>query len=114
MDQASGELDQRLAAAHQAMRAQGDIQLQMQQAPLPKSPPAWISDFFKWLRKALEPIGRFFNWLDSLLPDWPYVKIIFWTLLAALALLFLWMAVQRFRHGEWRLPRLRRRVSSRR
>jgi hypothetical protein len=110
MEQASGDLDRRLVAAHDAMRAQGDIQLQMQQAPLPKPPPPWINDFFKWLRKALEPIGRFFNWLDSLLPDWPYIKIMFWTLLAVLALLFLWMAIQRFRHGEWRLPRLRRRA----
>ena len=110
MDQASGELDQRLAAAHRAMRAQGDIQLQMQPAPLPKPPPAWIGDFFKWLSKTLEPIGRFFDWLDSFLPDWPYVKIMFWALLAILVVLFLWMAIQRFRHGEWRFPRVRRRA----
>jgi hypothetical protein len=110
MEQAGGDLDRRLVAAHDAMRAQGNIQLQMQQAPLPKPPPSWIIDFFRWLRKSLEPIGRFFSWLDSFLPEWPYVKIIFWTLLAVLVLLFLWMAIQRFRHGEWRLPRLRRRA----
>jgi hypothetical protein len=110
MQQASGELDQRLSVAHRAMRAQGDIQLDMNQAPAQPPPPTWLTDFFRWLGKALEPIGRFFNWLDSFLPDLPYVKIIFWTLLAVLALLFLWVAIQRFRHGEWRLPRLRRRA----
>jgi hypothetical protein len=110
MQQASGELDQRLVAAHRAMRAQGDIQMDMRAAPAAPKPPTWLTDFFEWLGKALKPVGRFFRWVDSFLPDWPYVKIIFWTLVAAMALMFLWMAIQRFRHGEWRLPRLRRRT----
>lgn len=110
MEHKSGELDQRLVAAHDAMRAQGDVQLQMQQAPGLKPPPAWLNNFFKWLSETLKPVGRFFNWLDGLLPDWPFVKIMFWTVIAALALTFLWMVVQRFRHGEWRFPRLKRRA----
>lgn len=110
MKQASGELDRRLMAAHDAMRAQGDVQLQMQQAPGLKPPPAWLGNFFKWLSETLKPVGRFFKWLDGLLPDWPFIKILFWTVLAVLALTLLWIVVQRFRHGEWRLPRLKRRA----
>ncbi len=111
MQDASGGLDERLAAAHRAMRAQGDVQLGMNPAPPPPPTPQWLLNLFKWLEKVLEPVGRFFKWIDGFLPDLPYVKIIFWGFIAALALLFAWMAVERFRHGEWRLPRLRRRAS---
>jgi len=110
MPDTSGGLDPRLMAAHRAMRARGDIQMDMGQAPKPAPPPQWLINFFNWLGEVMKPVGRFFSWIDGFLPDWPVVKILFWTALAVLALLFLWMVVQRFRHGEWRLPRLKRRA----
>lgn len=109
MQQANAAVDERLTTAHRAMRARGDIQMEMRQAPAPEPPPQWLVRFIKWLNETLEPVGRFFSWINSLLPDWPFIQIIFWTFIAFMALLFLWMAVQRYREGEWRLPRLKRR-----
>ena len=111
MQQAGAGVDERLAAAHRAMLAQGDIQTDMAKAPEAPPPPEWLVNFIKWLNKVLEPVGRFFSWINSLLPDWPFIKIFFWTFIAGMALLFLWMAIQRYREGEWRLPRLRRRAA---
>ena len=111
MQQANGGVDERLAAAHKAMQAKGDVQIDMNRAPGPPAPPQWLTDFIKWLDRVLAPVGDFFSWLNGFLPSWPVVQIIFWTILACLVLLFLWMVVQRFRHGEWRLPRLKRRAA---
>jgi len=45
------------------------------------------------------------------MPEAPYARIFLWTVLALAAAALLWMIYQRFRHGEWRLPRRRRAVS---
>jgi len=102
-------LDQRLTAAHRALRADGDVQFSMPPVDPPKPPPAWLKALNEWLKDALEPVGRFFRWISSFMPDAPYARIFLWTVIAAAALLFVWMVQDRVRNGEWRLPRLSRR-----
>ena len=68
-------------------------------------PPTWLRDFFKWLDEILEPIGHFFSWLNSLLPDAPYARILLWTVLAVLAASLLWLIYQRLRYGTWQWRR---------
>ncbi|RST32160.1 DUF4129 domain-containing protein [Sphingomonas ginkgonis] len=72
-------------------------------APKPK-PPAWVETLGRWVEAALRPIGRFFGWLFSHLPDAAYARIILVTLLVAGAALILYLVVQRARSGEWRWP----------
>lgn len=102
-----------LAAAHRALRDGGDIQFNLGTTPPPEPTPAWVKalgewleSFGNWLGAILGPVGRFFAWVNSFLPDLPYLRIFFWGFVAILALALLWMAVDRFRHGAWRLPRL--------
>lgn len=71
----------------------------------PPEPPTWLRDFFRWLDGVLEPVGRFFGWLNSLLPDAPYARILLWTVLAVLAASLLWLIYQRLRHGMWQWRR---------
>jgi hypothetical protein len=107
---ATGAPDDRLAIAHRALREAGEIQFSMSQTPPPRPAPAWLRAFGEWLERALAPVGKFFSWVDGLLPDLPYVRIFFWGVISILVLLLLWIVVDRFRHGVWRLPRLRRRA----
>ncbi len=51
-----------------------------------------------------EPIGRFFKWIDSFMPDLPVVKALLWALLAAAAVALVVLVVTRLRGGTWRLP----------
>jgi hypothetical protein len=99
-----------LAAAHEALKADSSIQFSLQPVPPPPQPPRWLRDAFEWLGEALRPVGRFFQWIGSFMPDAPYARILLWTILAAAALGFAAMVYQRLRHGEWRLPRRRRPV----
>ncbi|WP_294042864.1 DUF4129 domain-containing protein [Sphingomonas sp.] len=99
---------QRFAEAHRALRDDPTIQFGMGRAEIPKppEPPAWL----KWLIEHLKPIGRFFDWLNSLMPAAPYVRIFLWAVIAGLALMLLWMIVTRLRAGEWRVPLRKRRA----
>lgn len=71
----------------------------------PPEPPTWLRDFFRWLDEILEPIGRFFSWLNGLLPNAPYARILLWTVLAVLAASLLWLIYQRLRYGTWQWRR---------
>lgn len=99
-----------LAAAHDALKADSSIQFSLQPVPPPPQPPQWLRDTFEWLGQALSPVGRFFQWIGSFMPDAPYARILLWTVLAAAALGFAIMVYQRIRDGEWRLPGRRRPV----
>jgi hypothetical protein len=92
-----------LAAAHEALKADPSIQFTLQPAPPPPGPPQWLLD----LAEALRPVGRFFRWLSSFMPDAPYARILLWTVLALALAAFAAMVYERLRHGEWRLPRRR-------
>lgn len=100
---------QRLAAAHRALRADRSIQFDLRPADPPPAPPEWLLRLGKFLGDLLAPIGRFFAWIGSFMPDAPYARIFLWTVLALLVLALLWVVVERIRHGEWRLPRRRSR-----
>ncbi|MGZ8418453.1 MAG: DUF4129 domain-containing protein [Allosphingosinicella sp.] len=107
---AAGAVDG-LAAAHEALKADSSIQFSLQPAPPPPQPPQWLRDAFEWLGDALSPVGRFFQWIGSFMPDAPYARILLWTVLAAAALGFAIMVYRRIRDGEWRLPGRRRSVA---
>ncbi|MEG3143857.1 DUF4129 domain-containing protein [Sphingomonas sp. RT2P30] len=100
----------RFAAAHRALRADPSIQFTMQPVKPPAPPPAWLESFFHWL--AYGPIGRFFSWIASFMPDAPVARALLWALLAILAATLLWVIVVRLREGQWRLPRRRRVVAA--
>jgi len=97
-----------VAAAHRALRADPAVQFSMSPPQAPPPPPKWLIDFIDWLGRVLKPVGRFFSWLSSLMPDAPYARILLWTVIAIAAAAVIWLIVERFRHGEWRMPRLRR------
>lgn len=99
---------QRFAEAHRALRDDPTIQFGMNPAVIPKppEPPAWLI----WLLEHLKPVGRFFDWVSSLMPAAPYVRIFLWAVIACLALLLVWMIVTRLRSGEWRVPLKKRRA----
>jgi hypothetical protein len=102
--------DERLIAAHRALREGGDVQFDMVRAAAPPAPPAWLKSFGEWLERVLAPVGRFFSWIGNMMPDAPYARIFLWLMLALLAAFILWIVFDRVRHGIWRLPRLRRRT----
>jgi hypothetical protein len=99
-----------LAAAHDALKADSSIQFSLQPAPPPPQPPQWLRDFFEGLGKVLKPVGRFFDWISSFMPDAPYARILLWTVLVAAAVGFAVMVYRRIREGEWRLSWRRRAV----
>lgn len=74
----------------------------------PAPPPQWLLDFIEWLSKVLKPLGRFFGWISRMMPNAPYARIFLWTVIAVAALAVIWLVVERFRYGQWRLPKLRR------
>jgi hypothetical protein len=98
-----------VAAAHRALLADPDIQFALQPAPPPAKPPEWLFALGRGLARIFRPVGRAIDWIGSFFPDAPYARFFLWTVIALAAAALLYAAVQRFRHGEWRLPRLRRR-----
>ena len=98
----------RIAAAHDALRADPAIQFSLPPIQPPAPPPKWLTDLLEWLGWALRPVARFFVWLTGLMPAAPYARILLWTVIALAAAAAVWLIVERFRHGEWRLPRRRR------
>jgi hypothetical protein len=96
-----------LAAAHDALKADSSIQFSLQPAPPPPEPPKWLRDMAQWLSDVFAPVGRFFQWIGSFMPDAPYARILLWTVLAAAALGFSILVYRRIREGEWRLRRRR-------
>ena len=100
---------ERFAAAHRALRANPDIQFDLHRMPPPRQPPAWLKALGEWLRSVFRPVGRFLDWLGSFLPDAPYARILLWSVLIAVAIALGWRIWTRFKEGNWRLPRWRRR-----
>jgi hypothetical protein len=99
----------RLEAAHRALRADGDIQFQLQRVDEPR-PPEWLVHFLRWLGERLRPIGRFFRWIDSYLPDAPWAKIFLWTVIALAAITLAIVLWRGLRDGRWEWPYRRRRL----
>jgi len=101
---------ERFAAAHRALRANGDIQFDLHRMPPPPQAPAWLPALGEWLRHVLRPVGRFFGWLGSFMPDAPYARILLWSVLIAAGIALAWMIWTRFSDGAWRLPRWTKRA----
>lgn len=99
--------DERLAAAHRALREGGDVQFDLPSVAPPTEPPAWLKALGEWFQALLSPVGRLIRWISSLMPDAPYARILLWTMIAVLAVLVVWMIVSRLRDGAWALPRWR-------
>jgi hypothetical protein len=97
------------ADAYRALRDEGSVQFVLTRAKPPADTPEWLRALGRWLRDVLEPVGRFFRWLTSFMPDAPYARILLWTVIALAAALVLAMAWERVRHGAWVLPRRWRR-----
>lgn len=95
------------AAAHAALKADASTQFTLGPAPQRPPPPQWLENFFIWLSHVLRPVGQFFRWISSFMPDAPYARIFLWSVIALAVAALLWMAWQRIRYGEWRLPRRR-------
>ena len=98
---------ERFAAAHDALKADPSTQFTLTPAPPPPQPPAWLRHLGEWLSEVLRPVGQFFGWISHFMPDAPYARIFLWSVIAICAATLLWMAYQRIRYGEWRLPRRR-------
>jgi hypothetical protein len=98
------------ASAHQALKADPAIQFNLSPAPAPPEPPAWLKELGEWLEKLLKPVGKFFDWIGSFMPDAPLARFLLWTVLAIAAATFVALIFMRLRHGEWRLPWGRREV----
>lgn len=99
---------ERFAAAHRALAADPAIQFRM--APHAPSPPPTPPEWLVWLMDKLKPVGRFFDWLSSWMPDAPWARIILWGLIAAAAAFVLVTVIDRVRHGAWRWPTRQRRA----
>ena len=107
----SADAADRLAAAHDALRADPSIQFSLPAVPPPPEPPRWLRDLSQWLSDALQPVARLVEWIGGLMPDAPFARLLLWTVLAV-ALLALGSAIyQRLRYDEWRLPRRRRAIA---
>lgn len=106
-NQAAADGAQQLAAAHKALRADPSIQFNFQPPKPIAGPPPWLTSFFKWLGKVLEPVGRFFKWIGNFFPDAAYARFLLWTVLIIAAAALLWALYNRIKHGEWtlKLPR---------
>ncbi|WP_294256203.1 DUF4129 domain-containing protein [uncultured Sphingomonas sp.] len=101
--------DERLVAAHQALRDSGRIQFDLKTIEPPPAPPGWIEDLFRTLGRWLAPVGRFLRWVTSFMPEAPYARILLWGVIVVLAGLLLRVLYVGLRHGEWRLPWRKRR-----
>lgn len=101
----------RLEAAHRALRADPDIQFRMERAEMPK-PPEWLVAFLRWSGERLRPVGRFFRWIDSFLPDAPWAKIILWTVIALAAATLAVVLWNGLRGQRWGWPLRRRHMAA--
>lgn len=103
--------DAQFQQAWRALRGDGAVQFDLTPAPPPPHAPEWLRTLGHWIADVFRPIGRALAWITSLMPAAPYARILLWAVLIAAALALIWMLVQRWRSGEWRLPSWRRRAA---
>jgi hypothetical protein len=100
--------DPKLGEAWRALRADRAVQFDFSPIrPQPKAPD-WLRTLGRWIEDLFRPMGKAIDWIDSLMPDAPYARILLWAVLIVAVLALVWLLVQRYRSGEWRLPSWRR------
>jgi hypothetical protein len=97
--------DAKLGEAYRALRADHAVQFDLTPMAPPPKTPDWLLTLGRWIADLFKPLGKAIDWLSSLMPDAPYARVLLWTVLVAAVLAFIWLFVQRFRSGQWRLPR---------
>lgn len=105
---ATQQPDAGLQQAWRALRGDGDVQFDLTPAEPPPHAPAWLRTLGHWIADLFRPVGRAIDWIASQMPAAPYARILLWTVLVTAALGLAWLLVERWRSGEWRLPRWRR------
>ena len=106
--QAAASGADRFSHAYSALRHDPSTQFNLTPQQPPPKPPDWIEAFFRYIGKALEPVGRLLKWIGSFFPDAAYARILLWAIIGLGAAAILCALYNRLRHGEWRmrLPRL--------
>lgn len=99
----------RFEEAHRALLADPSVQFRLVHPPPPTPAPPWLRAVGEWLAWALRPIGRALGWIIGLLPDAPYARILFWSVIALVAAFVAWTVLERIRRGAWQWPHLSRR-----
>jgi hypothetical protein len=102
--------DATLNEAYRALRQDHAVQFDLTPVAPPPKAPDWLRALGHWIENLFRPLGKALQWISSLMPEAPYARIALWTVLVAAILALAWLLVQRYRSGEWRLPRWRRRV----
>jgi hypothetical protein len=100
--------DAQALEAWRALRNDDAIQFDLTPAPPEPKAPDWLRTLGEWIADFFRPVGRALEWINSLMPDAPYARILLWIVLVLAAGALLWMLLQRWRSGAWRLPRWRR------
>ena len=101
--------DAQFRQAWRALRGDSAVQFDLTPAPPPPQAPQWLRTLGHWIADVFRPVGRAIEWLTAQMPAAPYARILLWTVLIVAALALVWLVIQRWRSGEWRLPRWRRR-----
>jgi hypothetical protein len=96
--------DPQFRQAWRALRGDGAVQFDLTPMRPPPHAPDWLRTLGHWVADVFRPIGRALSWIISLMPQAPYARLLLWTVLVAGALALVWLLLQRFRSGEWRLP----------
>ncbi|WP_236672096.1 DUF4129 domain-containing protein [Croceicoccus sp. YJ47] len=91
--------------AHRELVNGGEVQFSFGPATEPPTTPEWLRAVGRAIADALETIGTAIMWLFSWLPEAPYARVLLAVLLAALAILAVWIVAARIRSGAWRWPR---------
>ena len=107
--QPAGATDPRLDAAYRALRGDHAVQFDLTPVAPPPRAPDWLRTLGHWIADLFRPVGQAIEWISSQMPDAPYARILLWSVLIAAILALVWLLAQRWRSGEWRLPRWRRR-----
>lgn len=90
-------------AAYRALRADTSIQFDLQRAPPPPEPPAWLEALGRFLEQVFSPLARFFGWLLSFVPEGPYARALLWGVIALAAAVLCWAIYRRRATGRRRL-----------
>ncbi len=95
--------------AHRELVNGGEVQFAFGPSTEPPVTPEWLRAVGRAIADGLESIGNAIMWLLSWVPDASYARVLLVVLLAALAILAVWIVVVRIRSGAWNWPKRARR-----